>query len=290
MKRLLVFLFIIPIIGFAQQTDVGTSTGGSGMLSKKGFPILPQAGDFGIGFDAVPFLEYAGNIFNGSNSNSVEANFQNSTQQLVGKYFLDESTAIRARVRFRLASDVDRNRVILDNQAAPDPNVQVVDERKFNTNFIQIGAGLEKRRGQGRLYGIYGGEVSFFSEKDKTTYDYGNPMSLNNQTPTTTTNFGNGNSGAVTNREVEELSGRTLSFGLNGFAGVEYFFAPKMGISAEFTYGFELSRTLRGRVTEEFWDVNTESVREDESVTEGGSNFTLDTGNFGGAINLFFYF
>ncbi len=287
MKKLLLIFVLLPGLIFAQEAS---QTNSGELLSKRGYPILPEAGDFGIGFDAVPFLEYAGNFFNGSSSNSVSADFQNSAQQLVGKYFLDANTAIRARFRFRLQDETDRNRVILDNQPIPDPLVEVVDEQFFNDNWIQIGAGLEKRRGQGRLYGIYGGEVFFTSRREKTTFDYGNPMSIDNPFPTTTTNFSSGTSSAATFRDTEILSGRSWGFGLNGFAGVEYFFAPKMGISAEFTYGVEFTRTLRGRTTQEFFDADQGIVRQRELVTEGGSDLTLDTGNFGGAINLFFYF
>lgn len=63
-----------------------------------------------------------------------------------------------------------------------------------------------------------------------------------------------------------------------------------MGLSAEFTYGFDVTQRKRGRITTEQWDTASSSVKQIETVTEGGSNFTLDTGNFGGAINLFFYF
>ncbi|MEM7106730.1 MAG: hypothetical protein AAF519_00795 [Bacteroidota bacterium] len=288
MKKILFLFVLFPGLLWAQ--DAAQTQDGE-LLSKRGYPILPQAGDFGIGFDAVPFLEYAGNLFSGSTSrNSVSADFQNSTQQLVGKYFLDESTAIRARFRFRQTNDTDRNRVILDNQATPDPFVEVVDERQLNSSFFQFGAGLEKRRGQGRLYGIYGGEVFFTAARTKSSFEYGNPMTASNQRPTTTTNFSNGANTMVIDRDVEVVSGRSFGLGINGFAGIEYFFAPKMGISAEFTYGFEFSQTLRGRTTDEFFDVDQGIVRQREFVSEGGSNFTLDTGNFGGAINLFFYF
>jgi hypothetical protein len=33
------------------------------LTSKKGEPFLPEAGDWGLGIDANPFLEYAGNFF-----------------------------------------------------------------------------------------------------------------------------------------------------------------------------------------------------------------------------------
>lgn len=42
------------------------------ITNKKGTPILPQAGDYAIGVDATPFLEYFGNMFNGENFNAAQ--------------------------------------------------------------------------------------------------------------------------------------------------------------------------------------------------------------------------
>ena len=41
------------------------------LTSKKGEPILPEAGDWGISTDATPFLNYAGNFFGKSAFNSA---------------------------------------------------------------------------------------------------------------------------------------------------------------------------------------------------------------------------
>jgi hypothetical protein len=35
-------------------------------VNKRGVYLLPQAGDFALGVDATPFLEYLGNLFSGS--------------------------------------------------------------------------------------------------------------------------------------------------------------------------------------------------------------------------------
>src|SRR6187402_1599278 len=60
-------------------------------LSKKGYPILPKGGDFGLGFDALPFFQFAGNAFNGDSGNGLSSqytNYNSGNQQIVGKYFL----------------------------------------------------------------------------------------------------------------------------------------------------------------------------------------------------------
>ncbi|MCB0380481.1 MAG: hypothetical protein KDD24_04440 [Flavobacteriales bacterium] len=44
-----------------------------GLTSKKGEAYLPEAGDWAIGIDANPFLNYAGNLFNGNTGNGIGA-------------------------------------------------------------------------------------------------------------------------------------------------------------------------------------------------------------------------
>ena len=41
---------------------------GAELTSKKGETILPEAGDYAIGFNAAPFLNYAGNLFSSAGS------------------------------------------------------------------------------------------------------------------------------------------------------------------------------------------------------------------------------
>jgi hypothetical protein len=69
-KLFLVCLILTMIAGghaFGQEvvvtTVTTTPTPPAEPVSKKGYPLLPKGGDFGLGFDAVPFFEYAGNFF-----------------------------------------------------------------------------------------------------------------------------------------------------------------------------------------------------------------------------------
>lgn len=252
---------------------------------------LPKKGDFSIGFDAIPFAEYLGNIFNNTQNNSVGADFVGSNQQIFGKYFLSDDMAVRGRLRLMQDITTDRNRVMLDNQPVPDPNVEVTDEWTETSTFVRLGGGIEFRKGEGRLIGIYGGEVSFLYGTASTDYDYGNPITAGNQTPTTTPGMGLTQvNGGRFERLVEEQNNRQIGAGLNGFAGIEYFVAPKISVSAEFTLGVDFIKDYREQDVYQYWDSGSNSVETRRSVFEGGNSLTVFTGNYGGSINLMFYF
>ena len=90
MKKLLLTVALVSAIGFANAQD---------MMSKKGTPILPEAKDCSIGFDAVPVLNYFGNLMSGNTAkNTAAVNYQ-TPFTIVGKYMKDANTAYRAKVR-----------------------------------------------------------------------------------------------------------------------------------------------------------------------------------------------
>ena len=281
---LIITLLIFAVSAHAQQS---AQQAGEPLLSKRGQEILPEAGDFGLGFDAVPFLEYLGNIFNGTQNNSIEADFPGITQQVFGKYFLTDDMAVRGRLRVEQDRITNRNRVILDNQPIPDPDVEVTDEWVESSTDVRLGGGVELRRGPGRVVGVFGGEISILYSRTKIKYDYGNPITESNQAPTST--FG-GVVGGRFERIQEEKFDRQLGVGVNGFAGVEYFVAPNMSVGAEFTLGLDFIKTYRDQDKFEFWDTASSSVQTRTTVEEGGNTMSFATGNYGGSINLLFYF
>lgn len=250
---------------------------------------LPQKGDFSIGFDAIPFAEYLGNIFNNTQNNSVSADFVGNNQQIFGKYFLSDDMAIRGRLRLAQDITTNRNRVMQDNQQVPDPNVEVTDEWTDNSTFVRLGGGVEFRKGEGRVIGVFGGEASFIYGRASTKYEYGNPITEGNQSPTTTPGFSQVNGGRF-ERLAEENNDKQLGIGLNGFAGIEYFIARKISVGAEFTLGVDFIKDYREQDVYEYWDSSSNSVETRRSVFEGGNSLSVFTGNYGGSINLMFYF
>lgn len=258
----------------------------SQLVSKKGVPILPEAGEYMIGIDATPFFSYFGNMFNGNMANS-SPNFgftATTPLSIYGKYMVDEKTAYRGIFRIGYTSYKEKAFIIEDGQTAPaDPNKVVEDAAKNSQTHITLGAGLEKRRGKGRLQGIYGGQLLFSINTNKDTYTYGNDFSATNINPSRT-NFGS-NAGWV----LTDKTGTNFGVNLQAFVGVEYFFAPKMSISGEFSYGLIFSNTGNGEIETESWDVPGNVVETTISKTAGDSFFGFDTG-VTGAINFNFYF
>jgi hypothetical protein len=259
------------------------------MMSKKGTPILPEAKDWSIGFDAAPLLGYFGNLFNNTVDNSVSARYQQN-MMLVGKMMKDENTAMRAKLRIGFGSN--SNDAILDQDGSTsNPPATVTDNRKISSMNFNIGAGIQKYRGKGRLKGFYGAEAGIGIGSSKTTYTYGNAFSSTNPSPSST-NWGSNIDPISGARTTEDKNGSTFGISLRGFIGAEYFFAPKMSLSAEYGWGLGLSSTGEGETTTEFWDggATTPGVKTVTSKSGKSSNFNLDVDNAGGQIVLSMYF
>jgi len=277
---------ILCIIAFISLTMVNAQ---DALVSKKGIPILPEGGDIAIGIDAIPFFRYFGNLHNTAFNNVTPAFNYKENLNIYGKYFLDESTAIRLTVNLSFRSTQDREFVLKDGQTpVPDSTIYVEDIKYDKTTLVNIGGGLEKRRGYGRLQGFYGAELRFIYGSGNTEYTYGNGFSATNQLPTTF-DFGTNIIDPGT-RVKSTMVGTTLGGGLRGFIGAEFFFAPKISLGGEFNWGVNYTKTGEGYTITEDWDAPSGTVNEDKFKVIGGSDFNLSTGNLGGALYLMFHF
>jgi len=83
------------------------------LTSKKGEPILPEAEDWAIGVDAVPFLNYAGNFIGGNGSNSAPTwgNY-GANNTIVAKKFTDAQNAYRVIFRLGMRNQSFKNEVL----------------------------------------------------------------------------------------------------------------------------------------------------------------------------------
>lgn len=229
MKKVILSIAImigIAVAATAQDNTVSNST----VTNKFGHAILPAAGDFALGIDAVPFLKYLGNMNNNS-ANIAAPSFDGFPGRIYGKYFLNEKTAVRAKLFFDFGNDRLAHTVIKDGVVPPSEET-VVDYKTVTRNELKLSVGYEMRRGYRRLQGFYGVEAGIGINKSDELYKYGNVMTVANATPSTwdfTTN-------AATNpasRTLEKRGGFGYEVGVGGFVGVEYFFAPKMSIGGE---------------------------------------------------------
>jgi hypothetical protein len=262
------------------------------ITSNRGENWLSQDGDWGLTFDANPLLNYAGNLFNGNTGNSIGSGltWANPWFAIQGKKLVDANTAYRGKLRIGFGSTKNTNMVdqIPQPDPAPTPAAQVEDVTKDSYMNIVLGAGLEKRVGSTRVVGVYGAELLVAFGNSKTTYEYGNALSADNPI---------GNPG----RDTEVKNGSTFGLGLNAFAGVEWFCAPKVSLSGEYTWGLMMNSRGMGSTTSEYWDpaanngagaVQTVTVdgNPDPSQSDKFSEFSLDTGVSGASIGINFYF
>lgn len=282
------------------------------LTSKKGEPILPEEGDWGLGIDATPFLNYFGNFFGKTSSNTAPSwNFLTSNQTITGKYFKDATTAYRAALRIGLGST--KKSVMTSDRSASAPSFPTTMYQKENTGKyaqtnIGLSGGIEMRKGKTRLQGFYGGEVGIFFGSNKTTYTYGNALNPTASTPVDVDASGDNVDGTnVVSVATPIVYGQTddaritqiktsgiFQFGIRGFIGAEYFVLPKISIGGEFGWGIGFGNNGKTTTTYEVEGIPTGGTQKQSTTVQveskNGSGFILDTDNrnsfFGPSANL----
>jgi len=286
---------------FFNDDDFHVEINDAAHTNKRGVYLLPEAGDFALGVNAMPFLRYAGNIFtSGVNYPPFFSGVEDAT--IFAKYFLADERAIRVRLSLGMENIVN-NSPVTDQREYLKPitddtrdiSKEVIDTEKISSFGFELGIGYEFRRGKGRVQGFYGGEIILgLIPENKFTYEYGNKIIEDDKAPLTTTNFYNFSSGNRSIRTTELNPGSIFSFGLGGFAGVEYFFAPQMSIGGEFGLGFRFSSKGEGSSTFEFWDTDIEVDRRVTKTETDLRNYNAKSINFGtgsySRIFLMFHF
>lgn len=279
-KTVLITAALFAVTAASAQTGEITSNRGENWLS--------QDGDWGLTFSANPLLNYAGNLFNGTSGNDIGGGltFLSNDMVIRGKKLIDANTAYRGELRIGFGSMKTSQNV--DDVTNSDATVTVEDVMKQSNMNINIGVGLEKRVGSTRVVGVYGAMFNVGFGNSKNTYEYGNPLSSTNTAHTNTYGQGAG--------VTEAKNGSSFGIGLNAFAGIEWFCAPKVSLSGEYTWGLGLSSRGYGSTTTESWDAaaNSGNGASTSTSADGGqktSNFKIDTGVSGSALlGINFYF
>ncbi len=229
---------------------------GQDLTNKKGVNILPEAGEWAIGIDAVPFLQYVGNAFNNTSNSAPSWEYPNDMMMIQGLLVKENGKRYRAKARIGFGSS---------KEETGDTTTGSQSEMKSSFNYIGLGAGIQQSRGKGRVQGLYGAEAMIGFGGGKTEYSY--------------------NGDPAAGSTIEEKQGGTFDLGIRGFIGVEYFFAAKMSLSGEFGWGLGFSS--QGETESTYFD-GSENVT---TVTQGKTNsFGIDTSSPNGSINMTFYF
>ena len=232
---------------------LATMVASAQMTSKKGTPILPESGDWSIGVNVNPFLNYVGDLMSNDGASSPTFNWTNGNDWVItGKMMKDANTAYRVKARIGYTSEKNNDATVTVDPVA---GTTAVVDQSISHMKISLGAGIQKYRGKGRLQGIYGAEayLHYSGSDEKWT-------------------------STALNGEIK--GGSTFGLGVRGFIGAEYFFAPKMSLGGEFGWGLGIGSTSEEEVT-----VNGTTTK-----SGGGSSFGIDTDNVDGAISLNLYF
>lgn len=285
MKKITLTLLLASFIGFTVTAQE--------LVSKKGEPYLPEAGDWALGIDIAPFFEYVGNSANGNVDNAAPGFEYAYPLQVFGKWFKTEDLAWRGRIRFLGVNNNTQLGYVQDdlNTDPSNPYKQVEDQKKTSRMSTTLAFGIEKRKGKTRLQGFYGGEVvlSFSSGSDK--YSYGNALTGTNINPTTFT-FDNVNTSPPNGYRVTEINyGTGFSFGVRPFIGAEYFLFPKMSLGGEFGYTIGFNNYGAATITSEYYnftDATTKTNTQEGSYYK--SAFRMDNDNLSGSIKLMLHF
>lgn len=249
----------------------------------RGEPILPEKGDWSIAFDAVPFIIYSGNILNSSGgTNTIQSEFPNGYENtFVVKKFKEDDRALRMKMRFGISTDKTEVLVISLGDTVPVP--RVTDIEKISEQNIAVGLGFQKSTGKGRLRGYRGMELFVKFSSKTTKYTYGDET-LDSLVWTHTNTFGQG-AGVL---EVKE--GNKVGLNIRYVIGAEYFFAPKMSLSVEYSWGINYFVIGEGKKVTEYWDFATRKVRTTTKRTLKQPTFQLDNFYDAASLNLAFYF
>lgn len=267
---------------------------------------LPEAGDVTIGINAIPFLDYLGNCFSDAGNNTIDANkiggipsvigLNNPTMSIFGKYFLTDQTALRLNVGIGINSTTKSAYVTDDAAVAEDPlSVDLVEDTyKLRESGMSVAIGYEWRRGGKRLQGFWGGQAILAHSNNKHFFGYGNAITEINQNPTSinwtsapslSDNIG-GNS-----RLLMQSDGRSWTYGVGGFVGVEYYIAPKISIGCEMS--LNLLWTTGGKKYQKSERFNPDFNEVQENIRWTGksdSGFRFGTENIGTSLFVAFSF
>lgn len=287
---------------------------------------LPEAGDVTIGVNAIPFLNYLGNMFGKIQDNDINPveiggvpafnkgvipGLDNPTMSIFGKYFLTDKTAIRLNVGIGINSQTQSNYVQDDAAVAENPlSVDLVEDTyKYRNSGMSVAVGYEWRRGSKRLQGFWGGQAILAYSNSKHFFGYGNAITELNQNPTSTNAWAiadilidennvilepfpniNNNVGG-NSRLLMQSDGRSWTYGVGGFVGVEYYIAPKISIGCEMSLNLLWTTGSKKYQKSERFNPDFNRVEENTRWTgKSDSGFRFGTENIGTSLFVAFSF
>ncbi len=284
MKRLFLLVVLSSFLvssGFAQATE--------GKQKRDVKELLPKAGDIALIIDAAPFLNYAADVlsFDGGVS-AVAPRFMSFRQDVMGKYFLEDDFAIRARLTVG-TNNFNNNYYIQDDYKLVndgDVDARVVDVWKQRSSAYELAGGVEKRIGQARVQGYVGAELFLGFSNLKDSYKYGNPITQANKTPSSSNP--NTNVAGATRTLYSKTLGNNFEYGLRGIVGVDFFITKNIAIGGEIALEARGIQGAKQKTATEFWDVTQVTTK--ETLVSPGRSVLNIANNPITSLSLSFFF
>jgi hypothetical protein len=262
----LVYAFSLTFLLTAQLQPV--------LKNKRGINILPEKGEYSFGISAAPFINYLGSIATGNNNTpNAQLLFD---QTFFGKYMITNQKAYRGSLRLGFINDNIKSKEKNVNIGA-EPNTEVVNSIKTSSTNIRMSFGIENRRGNNRLQGIWGFEpyIGYKSGETKS-YQYGNSITSFNMDTT---------------RLTKARVGNQFVVGVRAFIGAELFIAPKLSIGFDLGYGPQFQFKSGDYLTHENYTLSTNEISSKKTyLFESQSTFMMDSDFFNSNFRVNFYF
>ena len=276
----------------------------AGMSAQEMKQYVPESGDWSVGMNLKPLINYMGGLFNQSAGVSinqiggeavtagVDGYVMNPTVSIMGKYMITDNFAVRANLGVNVNNVTDRAYVRDDKAFFLNPLSQnkLVDSRLTKNMGMSLMAGVEYRVGEKRIQGVFGGGLLFAFQNESKSYTYGNAMTEINQRPSS--EFGLFATDGGYYRTLKNWNSTAdIYAGLALTAGVEYFVAPKVALGAEVSLCGYYKFGNQSYSQYEWYNDATEAVEIwTELNSPGNRGFHLATQNLGGSLYLSFYF
>ncbi len=283
-KYILLILLALSVTGVVAQENQTTKDSNSDLNGFNG----PTAGDFAIGVDAVPYIEFVGNMFNGTTNNTLNV----GQTTLYGKYYLDSKSAVRAELFINNIKDQNTN-YVQDQSQLNNPDAQVEDLQIINSKGFGLGLGYQMYVGDRKLRGFYGGAIAYNRNRLKHEYMWGNQMTVDNTTPISSTwvnNFG----GSTSERNVYYDQGISQTLSIGAIAGAEYFINNYVSIGAE--AGIYMAYNWNTQADRKYETIEQGIYREKElALAPSESTYSLrtqvyDASRVAGRLYILFHF
>lgn len=264
---------------------------------------LPEKGEWAIGVDLKPVLNYVGNVFNGTLDNSIDylggeavsANIWDDniapTASIMAKYMISDKVALRANVGLLFRNNINKYNVINDANTILDPlnESKLIDKKRSKKSGMSLMLGAERRKGTRRIQGVFGAGVLFGFKNETYVYDYANQITSINQRPST----GMSAPAAAMSgyRVTKDKKAASIFYGVVGSAGFEWFVAPKVSLGAEVNLSLYGISGGKSYLESEGWNTSTQVIETRYDLgSPGNSEFHFGTENVGGSLYMSFYF